>query len=337
MLWCAVGESMLLAATMGLDLSAFEQSDGIYLISSPRQFSGGEEAYDEHVGDIYREDRLHSGRGAWRLIAHHVTRPVETILELGAGGGACSIGLVAAAEGVQMIVTDSSPKFLQMNRHKIMDAGLSVHDTRFATLAGEDLARLPGDSIDAIVIASALHHVGDWRRMLVDAAAVLRPGGVLVVQEPCREGNLMMAMALDVVLSPLWPQDLLHKADIDRIAGCRDSIYFLADSTIQKEGEDKHSFLVTELMAGGDAARFANMAFYSNVHFSDLMGRDLANRQAACSFVEYFDSFLEMHHRVSSQGMQALREHLFPLLQRIDARFRAGDGAALLGCMVFRR
>ena len=325
-------------STTELDLSSFARSDGIYLISTPRQFAGGEEAYDEHIGDAYPVDRLNSGRGAWRLVTHYAARPVRILLEIGSGGGACSLGLIASAPaGVRTIITDTSPAFLQMIRRKIAKEGLSDHETCYATLAGEELSRLPALSADAIVIASALHHVGDWRAFLRDAVAVLRPGGVLVIQEPCREGNLMMAMVLDIVLSPLWPKGLLDQADIERIRRCRDSIYFLADSTIEKEGEDKHSFLVTDLIAGADEAGFVGTAFYSNVHFSDLINQDLSRRQSACSFVDYLDSFLEMHHRVSQPGMQILRQELFPILHRLDSRFRAGDGAALLGCMVFRR
>ncbi len=216
-------------------------------------------------------------------------------------------------------------------------AGLSAQATSFATLAGEDLARLPAESLDAIVIASALHHVGDWRGFLRDAAARLRPGGVLVLQEPCREGNLMMGLALDLVLSPLWPTEALDSMDQERITRCRDSIYFLADSTIEKHGEDKHSFLITELIAGADTAGFGKSYFYSNGHFHDLADSDLSRHQGRCSFIEYLDSFLEQHHRVSAAGMQSLRECLFPLLLRIDARFRAGDGVPLFGCMIFRR
>jgi 2-polyprenyl-3-methyl-5-hydroxy-6-metoxy-1,4-benzoquinol methylase len=326
-----------MAVEFGLDLSAFPQSDGVYLISPPRQFAGGEEVYDEHIGGAHGEDRLRGGRGAWQLIAHYATRPVRTLLEVGAGGGACSLGLVAAASGVQTIVTDTSPTFLQMIRRKMIHAGLSMQDTRFATLAGEDLHRLCACRVDAIAIASALHHVSDWRRFLQDAATLIRPGGVLVIQEPCREGNLMMGMALDVVLSPLWPRDVLDHADVERISRCRDSIYHLADSTIEKQGEDKHSFLVTELIAGAEAAGFVGTAFYGNRHFCDLADTDLSKPQGSCSFVDYLDSFLEMHQRVTASGMQTLRQRLFPILQRIDMRFRAGDGAPLLGCMVFRR
>lgn len=324
-------------AQLGLDLSAHTRLDGVYLISPPQQFDGGEAAYDEHIGGAHRDDLLRSGRGAWQLIMRHATRPVLTVLEIGSGGGTCSLGLVASASGVQTIITDTSPAFLQMVRRKMKAAGLPPRATLFATLAGEDLARLPAGTLDAIVIASALHHVGDWRGFLHDAVGLLRPGGVLVIQEPCREGNLMMGFALDVVLSPLWPKDAIDPADLERITRCRDSIYLLADSTVEKNGEDKHSFLITELIAGADAAGFGRTCFYSNRHFHDLADTDLSKHEGDCSFIAYLDSFLEQHHRVSLSGMQTLRASLFPLLQRIDARFRAGDGVPLFGCAVFHR
>jgi 2-polyprenyl-3-methyl-5-hydroxy-6-metoxy-1,4-benzoquinol methylase len=321
----------------GLELLTYPNVDGVYLISTPKFFEGGEETYDEHIGGAFREDLLRSGRGAWQIIKRHAGRPILTILEIGAGGGTCSLGLVAAAPGVQIVITDTSPAFLHIIRRKLEAAGMPAQETTFATLAGEDLARLPADSLDAIVIASALHHIGDWRGFLRDAAVRLRPGGVLAIQEPFREGNLMMGMALDVVLSPLLPKGSLELADLERITRCRDSIYLLADSTVAKHGEDKHSFLITELIAGADKAGFSKSAFYSNGHFHDLADSDLSNPPRHCSFIAYLDSFLEQHHRVSSAGMESLREFFFPLLLRLDARFRAGDGVPLFGCMAFRR
>jgi SAM-dependent methyltransferase len=327
-----------MSVQLDLDLSSYAQLNGVYLISSPQHFEGGEEAYDEHIGGANREDLLRSGRGAWQLIMRHAKRPVRTVLEVGSGGGTCSLGLIASACEAQTIITDTSPSFLQMVRRKVKAAGLAGQGSiLFATLAGEELARLPAGSLDAIVVASALHHVGDWRAFLRDAAALLRPGGVLVIQEPCREGNLMMGFALDVVLSPLWPKDTMEGVDVERIGRCRDSIYLLADSTIEKHGEDKHSFLLTELFAVADAAGFGHTCFYSNRHFHDLADTDLSRPHGDCSFIAYLDSFLEQHHGVSDSGMRTLRQSFFPILQRIDARFRAGDGVPLFGCVVFRR
>jgi SAM-dependent methyltransferase len=236
------------------------------------------------------------------------------------------------------LITATSPRFLRMISAKLRAAGIDRARVRLATLAGEDLGKLRAASIDTIVIASALHHVGDWRAFMRDAAQLLRPGGNLVIQEPCREGNLMMGMALDVALSPLWPKDAaLSDDDVMRLQNCRDSIYFLADSHTVKVGEDKHSFLASELAAAADEAGFFRSVFYSNFHFQDLADSDLSKRQGCASFIGYLDSFLEQHHRVSSDGLAKLRTHLFPALKRIDATFIAGDGAPLLGCMVFCR
>jgi hypothetical protein len=148
----------------------------------------------------------------------------------------------------------------------------------------------------------------------------------------------MMGMALDIVLSSLWPNEAkLEPADIERIQRCRDSIFFLANSHIEKVGEDKHSFLVSELASAGSSAGFTRSFFYSNFHFSDLADGDLERQQGTCSFIGYLDSFLEQHHRVSPDGLMKLRKHLYPVLRHVDSAYIAGDGAPLLGCMVFCR
>jgi ubiquinone/menaquinone biosynthesis C-methylase UbiE len=320
------------------NLANFPFDDGMYFISAPQVFPGGEEAYDQHIGGAQREDLLRCGRGAWQIATRYAARPLGTIVEIGAGGGTCSLGLIAAAKGAQVLVTDTSPRFLRMIRAKLRSAGIDQVGVHFATLAGEDLSKLAAQSFDAIVIASALHHVGDWRAFMQDAARTLQSGGTLVIQEPCREGNLMMAMALDVALSDLWPKDAaLSSVDAQRLQNCRDSIYFLADTHAVKQCEDKHSFLASELATAADEAGFIRSVFYSNFHFQDLADSDLSRRQGTASFVDYLDSFLEHHHRISKDGLAKLRAHLYPTLNRIDATFIAGDGAPLLGCMAFCR
>jgi ubiquinone/menaquinone biosynthesis C-methylase UbiE len=328
---------MATAALDMLDLSRFEYQDGVHFISPPQAFDGGEEQYDQNIGGALGADLLRGGRGAWQLASHHGRSRIATVLEIGAGGGTCTLGLVAAApERTRFLVTDTSPRFLRMVAGKLGGAGLGQGRVQFATLAGEDLAQMPPASVDLIVIASALHHVDDWRQFLRDAVRTLTADGLLVIQEPCREGNLMMAMALDVALSPLWPvQARLAPEDSNRIQRCRDSIFFLANSHIRKVGEDKHSFLASELAAAGSAAGFAQSHFYSNFHFVDLVDSDFSDRQGRCSLVGYLDSFMEHHHRISPDGLSKLRQHLFPLLQGVDNAFMAGDGAPLLGCMAF--
>lgn len=55
-------------------------------------------------------------------------------------------------------------------------------------MCAADMAALPlGDNqMDAAVCYAALHHVPNWRQVLAEVHRVLRPGGVLVLQEPGR-------------------------------------------------------------------------------------------------------------------------------------------------------
>jgi SAM-dependent methyltransferase len=55
-------------------------------------------------------------------------------------------------------------------------------------LCAGDMAAIPlrDNTLDAAVCYAALHHVPDWRTALKEVRRVLRPGGVLIMQEPGR-------------------------------------------------------------------------------------------------------------------------------------------------------
>jgi hypothetical protein len=144
-------------------LTKFPGEDGIAFISPPQSFDGGiEEEYDAHIGKA-DAGALRSGIGAIALARANARRPLKSIIEIGAGSGTCTMGLLAAAPHARFLITDTSPVFLRMIRRKLGAAGASNVNVSYATLAGEDLHKLDRASTDAIVIASALHHVSDWR------------------------------------------------------------------------------------------------------------------------------------------------------------------------------
>lgn len=85
-----------------------------------------------------------------------------------------------------------------------------------------DMAAIPlrDGSVDAAVCYAALHHVPNWRNVLKEVHRVLRPGGVLVLQEPGRghskEAESITQMAQFGVLEQDLPPRLLVRA-------CRDA------------------------------------------------------------------------------------------------------------------
>jgi ubiquinone/menaquinone biosynthesis C-methylase UbiE len=316
-------------------LQRFSKDDGIYTISSPRSFDGGEEAYDAIIGQI-DESRLVWGCGAAQLIQHAALRDVSRILEIGAGTGIVSVGLVKALPRARdIVITDTSAAFLRIVRQNLSDQGISLHNVRFATLSGEDLARVPNRSVDAIVIASALHHISDWRGFIREAARALLPGGVLAIQEPMAEGNLYMAAIAECALA----MGSLPPDDAQKIRCIRDSIVFLTDTTIEKlHGEDKHCFLIDDLVEAAAEAGFARSTFYGNVHFCDFVDRaPEENLHRPSSLLFYFVNFLRNHHNVSEAGIASISTHVFPLFQSIERAYARGDGPALHVVATFRR
>lgn len=114
-------------------------------------------------------------------------RDVERVLDVGGGSGRAARALreppderkgdkgprPPGATGREFVVVDAAPGMLSVARR---------HGLR--AVCG-DAGRLPfrDASVDAVVIVDALHHFPDRRAAVADAAAVLRPGGVLVVRE----------------------------------------------------------------------------------------------------------------------------------------------------------
>lgn len=95
-------------------------------------------------------------------------RPIQRVLDVGGGTGRIARTLTQDAT-----VVDASAPMLAQAR----DTGLPVVRGDAGALP------FPDESVDAIVIADALHHFPDVDAALAESARVLRPDGVFVVRE----------------------------------------------------------------------------------------------------------------------------------------------------------
>ncbi|XVH31926.1 class I SAM-dependent methyltransferase [Haloferacaceae archaeon DSL9] len=97
------------------------------------------------------------------------TRPIDRLVDLGGGTGRATV----AVDGCDRLVVDLSRGMLRRARERGV-AGVQG-----------DAGRLPlaDESVDAMLLVDALHHMPEQSRVLLSAARALRPGGVLVVRD----------------------------------------------------------------------------------------------------------------------------------------------------------
>ncbi|PSP79631.1 methyltransferase type 11 [Halobacteriales archaeon QS_1_68_20] len=131
--------------------------------------AGGDLWFFDRVAPAY--DRFMFGADAAAIRAGFAVadRPVRRVVDVAGGTGR---GLAAVAPEEGMVVDASLPMLRR------------AHDQRIASAAG-DAGRLPlaDESVDAVMIVDAFHHLPDSDAALSEAARVVRPGGVVVLRE----------------------------------------------------------------------------------------------------------------------------------------------------------
>lgn len=104
----------------------------------------------------------------------------DTVLEVGPGDGSFLLELAALFKRV--IALDNAPGMLQQAREKVAAAG--VHNADFI-LGDTRSPQLHALQADCVVINMVLHHTPAPGEVLKDVAALLAPGGVVLVTDLC--------------------------------------------------------------------------------------------------------------------------------------------------------
>jgi ubiquinone/menaquinone biosynthesis C-methylase UbiE len=248
---------------------------GVRMISEPRPFQHPEEKYDEqYANDLELKVHAEEGKGLLELCEDFGYDAGGPILEIGCGTGRLSLSLVLSAGSRPLLLTDPSPAFCEITLRKLGALSRELPHVNVAVLLAEDIGKLPKNTFSAIMLRSVLHHVLDVARFLRDCSEILAPGGVLLFEEPCTEGYLLMGAITQYLPAVFRSQGIAvsekHLADIQLFADAM--IYYARRDLDKSAAEDKHLFRPEEL---GRICRKCNMdlEFFSNRSFSDIRER----------------------------------------------------------------
>ena len=165
------------------------------------RFGPGDVRFFDRVADLYDlampSARIRPLRDGFAF----ADRRIERVVDLAGGTGRAADGL--ATSGFAPLVVDISAGMLQRAR-------AAGHD-----VVRGDAGSLPlrDDAVDAAVVVDALHHLPDPEVALAETRRVVRPGGVVAVQEfgprTARGRALIAAERLVGFDSTFWTPDEL--------------------------------------------------------------------------------------------------------------------------------
>lgn len=313
-------------------LAALPTEDHIASISAVRRYFFDESAYDKQ----YSTDpgNLRVGRGLIEVLREMHADFSGPAIEIGCGTGLLTLGLACDLPYPLFLVTDPSPEFLKITRTKIDRHKIDTARLRFGVLMGEELDRLPHGEWSLVTLRSALHHVLDWQKFIEHSASLLKPGGVLAMQEPCLEGYLLMGTIMHSFPAVLraaghTPTD----EHLKHITLFCDTMKFYCRRDVDKsQAEDKHLFRVDEIMRVGDRCGLAfefrpNVAFeHHNPLRKSIKGPD--------SFAWFVRMYAESCMLWPADLLELFDKHLAPTLQYVEESATGSAGPYMHGLLL---
>jgi SAM-dependent methyltransferase len=131
--------------------------------------------------DLDAEVLAEPSRAARAEISELVDAPVRRILDLGAGTGTGTFGLLRHFPDAHAVAVDGSEEMLTLLRVRAEQLGLSQRVTAVPADLDEGLPEL--DPVDLIWAAASMHHLADPDRTLAQLVSAMRAGGLLAVIE----------------------------------------------------------------------------------------------------------------------------------------------------------
>jgi SAM-dependent methyltransferase len=286
--------------------------DGVLLLTSDRAFGHGEDgageaAYAEQfVVDTEYESALGDGLG--RVLDEVRADRRRPALEIGCGTGILTRPLVRRGDYPTYVVTDASLAFV---RHVRGSVGTTGSDVRYVVVDGGATDRLPARSFSLVAVRYVLHHILDWEAFLTSAAALLAPGGVLLLEEPVADGFLLqMMLANQLKAAGDLPAEV--EKELDDFVGL--TTWYLRRGVDKTLSEDKHLFALDEMRRWATTQGLETHV-WRNLGLEELGGEA---RPRADYFAREFRHNLAVNFGFSEATLAAFDERVAPALEQLE-------------------
>jgi len=160
------------------------------------------------------------------LIDEIAPQPGERVLDFGSGTGTLTLMIQKTCPSVEVIGVDIDPEMLGRARAKAQEAGFEISFTQAGIDDSDIVAKLGAASFDKVVSSLVFHHLARDAKLdaLRNAAALLRPGGMLHIADWGRPSSRLMRLLF-------YPVQAL-----DGFANTSDNVLGLLPSLMQQAG-----------------------------------------------------------------------------------------------------
>ena len=110
------------------------------------------------------------------LRTHHIDLTGRVVMDAGCGSGYTTELIIGEFKPSRVIAFDLMPEQIKLARKRGLGIDFFVGD-----MADIDV---PDGTCDAVFIFGVLHHIKNWRVAVKEVIRTLKPGGVLLIEEP---------------------------------------------------------------------------------------------------------------------------------------------------------
>jgi ubiquinone/menaquinone biosynthesis C-methylase UbiE len=202
----------------------------------------------------------------WKTIIGGLGYTPEHALEIGAGTGALTLGLLEAGTLRSLTSTDVSLKFLRSLAPQV-----ARHSTPVSLIACDaNEPHFRSEAFDLVVGRSVLHHLLDYEQTLALCRSVLKPGAAAVFYEPVLEGKTITTLLMALMLrgDEMTNGGQFSEEDRQRIQRQirkqMRSVLLPQDRESLSKLEDKYIFDIEKMKRVGLDVGFTDVAFVND-------------------------------------------------------------------------